>query len=177
MLRTRVYPQSAYQEQLTSISLSAGSDFTPNELILPQKINRVTSFDRQVVEHGDCVAYSVAGATVHAPVFASRYARLLRRDRPRLKARAVATAKLLREGVVSADTKPPATLRRKPRNMSLVYRNSYIYKLLFFSRKCCRGSLKNDRVCHLLLSEVSRTRCGHYWPHTRGESSHHHPPC
>ena len=133
MVRTRVYPQSAYQEQLTSISLSAGSDFTPNELSLPEKINRGTNYDRQVVEHGDCVAYSVAGATVHAPVFASRYARLLpaslryaetgRRDRPRFQARAVAAAKLLREGVVSADTKPPATLRRKPRNMSLVYRN------------------------------------------------------
>ena len=92
-----------------------------------------TNYDRQVVEHGDCVAYSVAGATVHAPGFASRCARLLpaslryaetgRRDRPRLKARAVAAAKLLREGVVSADTKPPATLRRKPQNMSLVYRS------------------------------------------------------
>ena len=62
-----------------------------------------TNYDRQVVEHGDCVAYSVAGATVHAPVFASRYARLLpaslryaetgRRGRPRLKARAVAESK------------------------------------------------------------------------------------
>ena len=94
------------------------------KLELVRKNRQGTNYDRQVVEHGDCVAYSVAGATVHAPGFASRYARLLRRDRQRLKARAVATAKLLREGVVSADTKPPATLRRKPRNMSLVYRNS-----------------------------------------------------
>ena len=57
-----------------------------------------TNYDRQVVEHGDCVAYSVAGATVHAPGFASRCARLLpaslryaetgRRDRPRFQARA-----------------------------------------------------------------------------------------
>ena len=91
---------------------------------LSWKDRRVTSFDRQIVEHGDCVAYSVAGATVHAP---------------RLKARAVAAAKLLREGVVSADTKPPATLRRKPRNMStrlskLVTRISTNCSLSSFSR-------------------------------------------
>ena len=64
--------------------------------------SQVTNYDGQVVEHGDCVAYSVAWSTVHAPGFASRCARLLpaslryaetgRRSRPRLKARAAAEA-------------------------------------------------------------------------------------
>ena len=76
-----------------------------------------TNYDRQVVEHGDCVAYSVAGATVHAPVFASRYARLLRRDRPRLKARAVAESKFNHYAGKARET------------YKFVNRNSYFHKL------------------------------------------------
>ena len=84
-------------------------------LELAGKDRQVTNYDRQVVEHGDCVAYCDARATVHAPGFASRCARLLRRDRPRLKARAAACAELcylcaVRRGIY----------KFVPRNSSLV---------------------------------------------------------
>ena len=64
-----------------SITLYALEQYRPvlsAKLEFAGKDRQVTNYDRQVVEHGDCVAYSVAGATVHAP---------------RLKARAVAAAK------------------------------------------------------------------------------------
>ena len=64
---------------------------------------QVTNYDRQIVEPGDCVASSVDYSTVPAPASRLTDARLLRRGRPRLKARAVAESKFNHHAAQAAE--------------------------------------------------------------------------